>query len=294
MVYEVGVHKIPFDEYLSDPAPEPSLSRSTIRDLLFQCPAIAWFNHPRLNPNYKKEEDVKFNLGTAAHALLLEGIDTIAVIEADDWRTKAAKEEREKACKEARTPLLRAQYDTAKVMVDVALQSIYGCKELKITDLKTDGNAETTYIWAEKDPSGFNIWLRIRPDWLSNDRIICLDYKTTQLSVNPNNLSRQIFSLGYPLQAALYCRGIEAIDQVKSKFIMIFQEINPPYLCSFVGLSPAFMELGVSQLTYGIFLWGGCLSSNKWSAYSNRIAWIDLPPWASASWEEIASQIGAE
>jgi hypothetical protein len=46
--------------------------------------------HPKLNPQLERREDEKFDIGTAAHAIILEGFAAVEVIDAPDWRTKAA------------------------------------------------------------------------------------------------------------------------------------------------------------------------------------------------------------
>jgi hypothetical protein len=241
---------------------------------------------------------VKFNIGTASHALLLEGIDTIAVIEAEDWRTNAAKKERDEAYKQGRTPLLRHQYDGAKAMVDVALQSIYGCKELKITDLRADGDSELSWFWKERAPGGGEdqeIWLRVRPDWISKDRKLLLDYKTTGLSANPTDWGRQAVNMGYDIQDSLYCRGVKAIEgiyeKLDPKMVFLIQEDHEPYLCSFVGLPPDFLELGKSKVEFGMAIWQECLSSGIWYGYPSQVCWANLPSWASAAWETRAMEI---
>lgn len=284
-----GNYKMPFDVYLRDPAIVPSLSRSTIKDLLFSSPAHAWHNNPRLNPEYQEKENGKFDIGTSAHALLFEGSSSIAIIDAEDWRTKLAKEEREKAYTEGKTPLLAHQFIEVSNMVEVAKKKICECKELAVKDLSTDGEAELTYVWQEGDT-----WLRIRPDWISEDKKLCIDYKTVGGSANPETISKHIVSMGYALQASLYHRGIKAIEGIEPKFIFIFQETEEPYLCSFVGLSPEFMEMGRQQVEYGIFLWTQCMASGKWPAYPQRVCWVDAPPWALAQWEQIAANIGEE
>jgi len=288
MINTPGIYKISSEEYHADPAPEPSLSRSVIKDLIFRSAAHAWFNHPRLNPNYKPEEgEKKFDIGDAGHSLLLEGIDSVAVIEADDWRTKDAKEQRENARKNGLTPLLRHQYDSALEMVLRAERQIENCKELGITNLREEGKSELSYFWQED-----GIWLKIRPDWISKDHKIILDYKTTSTNVNPEDIARFIVSMAYDIQDALYTRGVRAIDGIDPKFIFMFQEIEEPYLCSFIGLPPDFMEMGKSKCDYGIFLWRECLSTNKWPGYPNRVCWVDRPEWAFAAWDRRAQNIG--
>ena len=46
--YEPGIHVWSHEEYLSDPCPEPSLSRSIADILMAQSPLHAWCAHPRL------------------------------------------------------------------------------------------------------------------------------------------------------------------------------------------------------------------------------------------------------
>ena len=102
-----GIHNIPEEEYHADPCPEPSLSRSTVKALLTLSPAHVFHGNRRLNPDYvEPANESKFDIGNACHALLLEGEDIAEVVEADSWRTKAAKEKRDEIYAAGRTPLL--------------------------------------------------------------------------------------------------------------------------------------------------------------------------------------------
>lgn len=287
MIEVPGVYKLTSEEYHKDPTVEPLLSRSVIKDLLFRSPAHAWFNHPRLNPHFKSDDGAgKFDVGLVSHDLLLEGLDRCCIIDAEDWRTKVAKEAREITRLEGKIPLLKYQYEEALVMVKAAEEQIYACKELKVTNLKTDGDSELSYIWEEE-----GLWLKVRPDWISKDRTLIVDYKSTGASANPSDLARHIISMGYDIQNALYVRGVKAIEKTNPAFIFIFQETDEPYLCSFVGLPPDFLAMANQKVDYGIFLWGNCLSKNEWPGYPNKVAWINTPPWALASWEYKAQEI---
>jgi hypothetical protein len=287
MIDQPGIYKISAQEYHKDPVSLPSLSRSTIVDLLFKSAAHAKHSHPRLNPNFKESNDRKFDLGTAAHEILLEGGENICVIEAQDWRKKDTQEAREIALKEGKTPLLTKQYQQAVDMVSVAEKAIRECKELGITNLRNDGNSELSFIWKEEDS-----WCRCRPDWIAKDRKLILDYKTTDASANPANIARLIISMFYPLQAAMYSHGVNIIENTNPKFLFLFQETTEPYFCSFIGLSPELMEMGKQQFQYGLFLWRKCTRLDEWPSYPNRPCYIDAPPWALASWEQTASMLG--
>jgi len=283
-----GIYKISHEEYHGkNLCPKPALSRSTIHDLLFKSPAHARYNNIDLNPAYKKDNDRSFDLGKAGHEILLEGGENIQVIEAQDWRKKDTQEAREIALKEGKSPLLTKQYQQAVDMVSVAEKAIRECKELGITNLRSDGDAELSYIWQEGET-----WLRVRPDWISKDRKLILDYKTTDASANPSDWTRMAVNMGYDIQTALYLRGVDALEKSTPKFVFLVQETDEPYLCSFIGLSPEFLEMGKSKVDYGIFLWRQCMDKDDWPGYPDKVCWINPPAWSLASWEARAAEIG--
>src|SRR5580692_270517 len=69
LLSEPGFWDIDAEEYHRDPCPEASLSNSIGQKLLETCPRVAWWNHPRLNPQFVEDEDTKFDRGTVAHKL---------------------------------------------------------------------------------------------------------------------------------------------------------------------------------------------------------------------------------
>ena len=84
---------MPLADYVRDPAPAPSLSASIAHLLLTRSPRHAWLAHPRLNPQWAPEEDERFDFGTIAHELLLEGhTNSAVVVDAPNWRKRAASE----------------------------------------------------------------------------------------------------------------------------------------------------------------------------------------------------------
>src|SRR3990167_5327922 len=114
---EAGVHDVPAEQYHADPCPAPSLSCSIAELFITACPALARFNHPRLNPGYQPEHEEKFDLGSAAHAMTLNDDRAFEIIDAADWRTKEAKAQRDAARAAGKIPLLTAQYERTRAMV---------------------------------------------------------------------------------------------------------------------------------------------------------------------------------
>ena len=269
-----------FAEYLADPSPVPSLSRSAIMDIL-DSPLRCWWNHPKLNPNCPPEkEKTQFDIGSAAHDLLLKGGNAVAVIEGfDDYRKDAAKEARDDARKAGKTPLLRHQYEEVLGMVTAAKMAIADCPDLPMCDL-SEGSPEVTYCWREGET-----WIKIRVDWISNDKRICLDYKTSGVSAHPEAFDKIAISSGLDIQEALYRRGVKAVEGVEPTFIFMVQETEAPYQCSFPQLSPVFQNMGQQKVEKGIELWRECMTTRKWPGYTQRIVTVEPPAWAVAQWE---------
>jgi hypothetical protein len=258
-------------EYHADPAPQPSLSSSIAKILLEQSPRHAWLAHPKLNPNFVPEEDERFDLGSAAHSMLLEGdASPIVWIEADDWRKKATKEARQAARDDDKLPLLLKYRAVLEAMVVEAHRFVASSE---LADILNTGDAEQTVIWQEAGTH-----CRARLDLLSAGRRIILDYKSTE-NAEPNAFIRQIGRMGYDIQAEFYALGIKALTGQEPTFVFLAQEITPPHSCSLVALSNAYREIGQSKVSRALRLWAYCLSRNEWPAYTNRICYGEPPAW---------------
>lgn len=282
-----GLHNIPADEYHADPCSAPSLSNSIAKILISQSPLHAWYQHRRLNPNFEVEESTRFDIGTAAHMLVMESRrDTITVVYADAWTTKAAKEARANARANGQTPVLAHQYERMLGM-ETGLKAFLPTTELG--DILATGLNERTVIWQED-----GAWCRCRPDLLSADGKIVIDYKTTE-NAEPEAFIRQIGRMSYDLQAEFYLRGVRTIaEDYEPTFVFLAQEISPPYACSLVSLSNAYRAIGQQKVERALGLWKQCTATNKWPSYSTRIAYAEPRPWDVTQMEESATTTADE
>jgi hypothetical protein len=251
--------------------------------LLSKSPLHAWVNHPALNPVRKEEAESKFDIGTAAHALLLEGMDNACIVECDDWRTNVAKLARDEARLAGLVPLLRKEWDRVSAMCDAAKRFLAE-SELGITDLQTEGKSEQSLVWEED-----GTWLKCRPDWMPHDLSYILDYKTTGQSANPEGIARVILNMGYDIQDSLYRRGVTRLADAMPMFVFFFQETVEPFAGSLVSLPPQFADMGDSKVDRGLSIWRDCMESGEWPAYPSRICYPDPPTWALA--QEEASRL---
>lgn len=265
--------------HLDQLADRPSLSASIAKILIAQSPLHAWTAHPRLNPYYVRQEEDKFSIGTACHAIILEGRDAVEVIEADDWRTKAAKEQRDAARAGGKIPLLGRHYFDVLAMVEAAKTQLAAHEASP--PLFTAGKPEQTITWDED-----GVVCKARIDWLHDDLTTIDDYKSTGRSANPDDFSRTLFGMGYDVQASFYRRGIHAVAGVEADFRFAVQETTPPYALSVVDLGPDVYALADAKVDKAIAIWRSCIDSGEWPGYPSKVATAELPPWLEAQWME--------
>lgn len=269
-------HSLPMAEYIEAKA----FSASLAQDIIDKSPFHAWYNSP-WNTERVSSESNEADIGTYSHAMLLEGgHDALVVVDAADWRTNAAKEQREAARQQGKLAILAQKVNDAEAMVKEARAFIAASEISHVFD---NGKAEQTIFWTEG-----GVECKIRPDWLTDDATIYLSYKTTAGSANPESWMRTQLP-GYQVGMALYEQGIKAAFGVDTLAVHLVQEQKAPYKCSLVGLSPAYHEIAWLKLATALRIWKSCLSSGKFDAYPNRICYAEPAAWqmTQAEQEEI-------
>lgn len=277
-----GIHDLPLAAYLADPCPEPSLSAGCAAALIDRSPRHAWSGHPRLG-NRAGEDSGAADVGTVMHQLLLEDSeDGIVVVDAEDWRTKAAREAREEARAAGRTPVLAHVMDLAREAAEAVRNQIRHHRQA--SDFLRDGAPERTVLWQE----GGTTWCRARPDWLPHDAAgPVYDLKTTTGSAAPSAWIPRIFREGHDIKAAHYLRGLEVVRGVRpAAFRFVIAEQNPPFAVSVVELDAAAAEWAERRWRRALALWENCLLNDDWPAYAPYVHVAELPGWADLKWGE--------
>lgn len=244
-----------------------SLSSTGARKLL-ACPAR--FRWERDNPPPSTRA---FDLGKLAHRLILGEGSPILVVEAVDWRSKAAQEQRAAAYDAGVVPVLRAEYEAALAMRDAVW------RHDTAAELFEDGAAELSGYWRD-EPT--DVRLRFRPDWMTglDDRAVCVDAKTT-VSADPAEFARSVVKFGYHMQAAWYLEGLRQNGIDDAAFLFVCIEKAPPHLVSVIELDAEAVAEGAYQNRRAIDLYAQCVATDTWPAYGHNIHTLSLPPWAT-------------
>lgn len=278
------LQQIPMEDYVADNvgAPSPTLNSGLANRLLTRSPLHAWWGHPKLNPEWQSSTSEAFDIGTAAHDAVIEGLTRFEAVDAPDWRTKTAKEERDRVRAEGKIPLLLEQAKAVTAMTGPALRALRDTPDLAgLGPLDT----EQTAVWQDEISGA---WLRCRPDWITRDRTILLSYKTTSANAEPDAFARTILNMGYDMQMAFEMNAIEAVCGVKpTHYIWVVQETGAPYAVSLVGMSNQMREYGQARFDAATLRWSDCMRIGAWPGYPGRVCYVDPPSWAMAQIEEL-------
>jgi hypothetical protein len=251
----------------------PALSSSGAKKLLPpSCPAL--FKWEREN---KRPEKRAFDLGHAAHAKVLGVGARLAVVDALDWRTKAAREARDEAYAEGLTPVLAHEDEQITGMAAAIL-------EHPIASAVFDpdyGSPEQSLFWCDER---FGVERRARLDWLpepSGGRLIVADYKTC-ISAEPAAIRKTVANYGYYMQAPWYIDAVRALGLAEDvSFVFVFQEKTAPYLVTVVELDAMALRLGAARNDQALAVFAECTETGDWPGYSDEVELISLPSWAT-------------
>jgi hypothetical protein len=269
-----GVYDLPADVYLADPVAGGSLSSTGARKMLPpSCPAK--FKYWR---DHGQPPKADFDFGHAAHLHVLGVGPPLVVVDAADWRTKAAKEQRAAAYEAGHVPLLVADYDTV-VAMSVALLDHPVASALFHP---RGGKAEQTLIWRDGQTG---VWRRALLDWLKHrpeggGRIVVPDYKTCK-SAATDDLQRAIHAYGYHMQGATYLDGVRALDlDGNPAFVIVAQEKEPPFLVNVVEPDAVALRIGAQRNREALEIYAECVAADRWPGYSDEVELVSLPAWA--------------
>ncbi|MEV4155449.1 PD-(D/E)XK nuclease-like domain-containing protein [Nocardia salmonicida] len=226
----------------------------------------------------EREHNDDFDIGTAAHTLLLGTGAGLHEVMQLTWQTKIAKEEKAKARALGKIPLLTKQADRVRAMVDVARAHPEVAARLDVSVSELTAYAMDPETW---------VMLRARFDSIRVDNeameVEVDDYKTTK-DASPLGFPKSAAEYGYHVQEAHYRRVITELGYTVKRFTFIAQEKTPPYLVCLHEFGPDDIAEGDRIVTAGIELWDQCRAAGEWPGYGDQTNRMHLPSWALRKW----------
>lgn len=262
------VYDMPEAEYHAHPA----LSASGAKRLLPPgCPAL--YKWERDHPVHR---DV-FDFGSAAHAVVLGAGADIKVIDAPDWRSKAARDDRDAIREAGHTPILAHEWAQVQAMAEAI-------KDHPIASALLDpwhGKPEVSAFWHD---TTHGVDRRCRFDWLPearDGRLVIPDYKTAQ-TAEPKAFAQSAANFGYHMQAAWYMDTAHALELGDDlAFVFIVQEKTAPYLVTLCELDTEAIRIGRERNDRALQVFAECTATDTWPSYSADVELISLPRWAT-------------
>ena len=221
----------------------------------------------RWDKDHARVENKDFDLGHAAHGLVLGVGAPLVEVDADSWRTKAAQEARDAAYAAGAVPLLPKQI---RQVEDMAAQ-ISG--HPRFGELLSGGDPEVSAFATDSETG---VWLRARFDYLTGEGIT--DYKTT-VCAHPDKFVRSAVEYGYHSQDAMYRDIAAELGLGELPVTFMAQEKEPPYLVAVIDLPADMIAAGRRRNRQAIDLFAWCLSHNEWPGYPAETITLTTPAW---------------
>lgn len=273
--------------------PAPSLSSSGAKTLLGRSPFHFWFDSP-MNPDRPPEPDKPhFNIGKAAHDLILlseRWPDAYHVTPEGFSRAKKQQMAEEIAEADAAIEAGKTVLSFDQAATVHAVSASIRRNDLAVATL-TNGVTEETLVW--QDPLR-KVWLRARPDFRPHsiiekrDVMVVSDLKfVAPTHADPVGFSRAIYNFGYHQSAAFYCDAIKAVyGHYPTHWVHVVVEKEPPYSVSLYELPGEDIERGRLLNRHAIDLFARCLERGEWPGYADVPRQVGLPVWARMRIEE--------
>lgn len=281
-ITEPGVYQLDDATYHGDPVPERlggSLSASGARRLL-PPHTPARFAYDRAHP---PKPTAAFDLGHAAHRTVLGTGPDLKATDADDWRSKAAREFRDACHAEGTVPLLARELQQVFDMAAAIRRHPVASRLFE----PFKGTPEQSLFWQDHPDKP---WRRARLDWLpqpKGGRLIVPDYKTAR-TANPALFGKAAADYGYPMQAAWYLDAVAALGLADdAAFVFVLQEKDPPYLVSVVELDAEALAIGRAMNARALDVYAECVGTGLWPGYSAEVELASLPYWFVKQQEEV-------
>jgi len=264
-----GVYRgMPEDRYHADDSLVPemgrSLSQSGAKTLLASPARFAW------EREHGRPPKDAFDLGTLAHALILGSHDDrLVIVDAYDWRTKAAQEAKAAAYAAGKVPVHRGDLLAASRIARAVRRHPLARAVL------ASGEPEVSFYW--RDPET-GVTCRARVDWLVPGKAL-VDVKTVGRygGADPAAFGRQCATLDYPMQAAHYVDGWEAVTGELLPFVHIVVETEEPNFVTVGQLPDHAIEAGRARMRAALIEYADRESSGDWPEFDYPTEIVDIP-----------------
>lgn len=255
-----------------------ALSSTGSRTLANKTPAH--FEHDR-----RFAPRAAFDLGTAFHTDVLTKGAAIVVIDAEDWRSKAAKEERDAAYAAGKTPLLASQAEQVGRMAAAVREHPIAGKLFA----RTDCRPEVTFVGTDPETG---VVCKARTDWLlpivEGQPIRFVDLKSAQ-DASPHGMAKSMSDFGYPAQFDHYACTIRWALGLPDDYpvigTLVAAEKDTPHLVGLGQPDEQALAWAHEDNRRARHIYRRCTERDEWPGYDDAIVPLSLPGWRLHAYE---------
>jgi hypothetical protein len=262
-----GIYDIPNDVYHAD---RTSLSSTGARKLLTASPAQ--FKYDLDHPEPPKKT---FDIGTAAHRLVLGDGPDLVLVDHPRWDTNKAKAEVAAAREAGAVPLKHDDWEQVHAMA-AQLRRHPLAAALFDPDY---GKPEQSLFWTDK---ATGVPCRARLDWLDNargGRLLLPDLKTAN-NASTAKFEKAVVDFRYDQQADHYMDAVLQLGLADDvSFVFVVQEKQPPYLVNVIELATSWLLMAADRNKRAREIYAECTATGVWPGYGTEVAMAAAPDW---------------
>lgn len=279
--------EMPERDYHADPCEQPSFSASLGKVILDQSPLHAYLAHPRLG-GAVREPSSAMEFGTLVHKLILGEGASVVSVNADNWKTAAAREQREAARAAGKLAVLASTLDEA-AKIQEAFRKQYPADEAALFNR---GDSERVLIVEQPNHKSADPAARVYARGMLDRVLIDATNSTARIwdiktcaDASPEAVERAIYERNYDMQMMCYewLLGVvrpELAGRITTQ--LIFIESSEPHCVVPVELDSMFRQIGRSKLGRAWDSWCECCATGIWPGYTDKVLTLGPPTWAAS------------
>lgn len=274
---------MPESDYFADPWFVATGVRSASSSVLKGLLPPSTPQHAHHGMTHPRHSDA-FDFGSAVHKDVLSKGAALVVVDADSWRTKAAREAKRDARAAGLTPVLVDDMPRVKAAGD----AVRGNADVQALLAQPGVDTEVVLTWREPDDTEgtpcramLDIWTPPAPG-----RVPVLgDLKTIE-KTDDRSIADNVARYGYHVQRAHYCLAYYRVHGVWPAWVFVFVEKDPPHAVRVVELDDLAERIGGEQHARALTIWRECIRTDIWPGRPAGVGLIGLPGWARREWED--------
>lgn len=256
------------------------LLRQSVAKQLLKCPFLGHYYHPDLGGHQTADSKAKQD-GRLFEDLICGKLDGVHVVDADDWRTKAAREQRDAILAQGGSPVLASAYENLLAVATQIRTRIDGLLETNGLPAIANCEQQTELVW---EADGVKCGGRTDLLHIDEHSYTILDLKK-MADIDPEGIQRAIHKWGFDIQHAAYVEGVEKTYPKlagRGQFVFIGYQITEPYFVVPFTLQGDWEAVGKYKWDMAKKIWAKCLGANDWPDYADQhggILSIGAKPW---------------